>query len=140
MLRANVAPAMDDGNGNGDDDEDDGTLPTCRTASVMLIDVIVEQHIHIATDGVVTSHDETRDVSDACGMLAHVNAVSSGSGPSIPPGLRGASGRRGFPVVLSAASGTGKTTLSHLLLEGERDLVLSISTTTRKPRGNEEHG
>ena len=48
--------------------------------------------------------------------------------------------RRGFPVVLSAASGTGKTTISHLLLGGEPDMVLSVSTTTRKPRGNEEHG
>ena len=48
--------------------------------------------------------------------------------------------RRGFPVVLSAASGTGKTTLSHLLLDGDRDLVLSISYTTRKPRGSEEDG
>lgn len=48
--------------------------------------------------------------------------------------------RRGFPIVLSAASGTGKTTLSHLLLDSDNDLMLSMSTTTRKPRGNEEHG
>lgn len=48
--------------------------------------------------------------------------------------------RRGFPVVLSAASGTGKTTLSHLLLDSDPSLVLSISTTTRAPRGSEEHG
>jgi guanylate kinase len=48
--------------------------------------------------------------------------------------------RRGFPVVLSAASGTGKTTISHLLLDSDQDMVLSVSTTTRKPRGNEEHG
>lgn len=48
--------------------------------------------------------------------------------------------RRGFPVVLSAASGTGKTTLSHLLLDSDKDLVLSISYTTRKPRGAEEDG
>lgn len=48
--------------------------------------------------------------------------------------------RRGFPVVLSAASGTGKTTLSHLLLDSDRSLVLSISSTTRAPRGEEEHG
>jgi guanylate kinase len=43
-------------------------------------------------------------------------------------------------VVLSAASGTGKTTLSHLLLDSDKDLVLSISYTTRKPRGAEEDG
>lgn len=48
--------------------------------------------------------------------------------------------RRGFPVVLSAASGTGKTTLGHMLLESDRDLVLSISTTTRAPRGEERDG
>lgn len=48
--------------------------------------------------------------------------------------------RRGFPVVLSAASGTGKTTLSHLLLDSDKDLVLSVSYTTRKPRGAEEEG
>ena len=48
--------------------------------------------------------------------------------------------RRGFPVVLSAASGTGKTTLSHLLLDSDRSLVLSISSTTRPPRGAEEDG
>lgn len=48
--------------------------------------------------------------------------------------------RRGFPVVLSAASGTGKTTLSHLLLDSDKDLVLSVSYTTRKPRGAEESG
>lgn len=49
-------------------------------------------------------------------------------------------GRRCFPVVLSAASGTGKTTLSHLLLEADKELKLSISFTTRPPRGEEEDG
>lgn len=49
-------------------------------------------------------------------------------------------GRRGFPVVLSAASGTGKTTLSHLLLEGDKELRLSISFTTRPLRGEERDG
>jgi guanylate kinase len=48
--------------------------------------------------------------------------------------------RRGFPIVLSAASGTGKTTLSHLLLDSDKDLVLSVSYTTRAPRGAEEDG
>lgn len=43
-------------------------------------------------------------------------------------------------MVLSAASGTGKTTLSHLLLDSDKDLVLSVSYTTRKPRGAEEDG
>lgn len=48
--------------------------------------------------------------------------------------------RRGFPVVLSAASGTGKTTLGHMLLDGDHELRLSISFTTRKPRGEERDG
>lgn len=50
------------------------------------------------------------------------------------------SSRRGFPVVLSAASGTGKTTLSRLMLEGDDRLTLSISFTTRAPRGEERDG
>lgn len=48
--------------------------------------------------------------------------------------------RRGFPLVLSAASGTGKTTLSRMLLDADPALVLSISTTTRAPRGAERDG
>ena len=43
-------------------------------------------------------------------------------------------------MVLSAASGTGKTTLSHLLLDSDNDLCLSVSYTTRAPRGSEEDG
>ena len=42
--------------------------------------------------------------------------------------------------MLSAASGTGKTTLSHMLLEADRDLVLSVSFTTRALRGEEIDG
>ncbi len=49
-------------------------------------------------------------------------------------------GRIGFPVVISAASGTGKTTLSRMLLEADPDLALSISHTTRSPRGEERDG
>lgn len=43
-------------------------------------------------------------------------------------------------MVLSAASGTGKTTLSKMLLDADPRLVLSISCTTRAPRGSEENG
>ena len=46
----------------------------------------------------------------------------------------------GFPIVLSAASGTGKTTLAHLLLDARKNMCLSISTTTRAPRGEERDG
>ena len=48
--------------------------------------------------------------------------------------------RRGFPVVISAASGTGKTTLARMLLEADAKLTLSVSTTTRAPRGDEQDG
>lgn len=43
-------------------------------------------------------------------------------------------------IVLSAPSGAGKTTLCHKLLEEFDDLILSVSTTTRAPRGKEKHG
>ena len=43
-------------------------------------------------------------------------------------------------VVISAPSGTGKSTLCDLLLEEFPNLSYSISCTTRKPRGEEEDG
>jgi guanylate kinase len=44
-------------------------------------------------------------------------------------------------VVISAPSGAGKTTLCQKLLgELEKELVLSISSTTRPPRGQERDG
>jgi guanylate kinase len=44
-------------------------------------------------------------------------------------------------VVISAPSGAGKTTLCQKLLgELEKDLALSISSTTRAPRGQERDG
>ena len=48
--------------------------------------------------------------------------------------------RRGFPIVLSAPSGTGKTTLAHLLNESMDQLALSVSYTTRAMRGAEQEG
>ncbi len=48
--------------------------------------------------------------------------------------------RRAFPVVLSAPSGTGKTTLAHLLVESMSNLQISVSYTTRPARGNERDG
>lgn len=47
---------------------------------------------------------------------------------------------RGFPIVLSAASGTGKTTLGQRLMRGCTGLCLSISFTTRAPRAGETDG
>lgn len=43
-------------------------------------------------------------------------------------------------IVVSAPSGTGKTTLCARLLKEIPELVLSISTTTRGPRGREQEG
>lgn len=43
-------------------------------------------------------------------------------------------------IVVSAPSGAGKTTLCRRLLEDFSELKLSISTTTRPPRGQERHG
>jgi guanylate kinase len=48
--------------------------------------------------------------------------------------------RRGFPIVLSAPSGTGKTTLAHLLHNSMDKLTLSVSYTTRPMRGSEQDG
>ena len=42
--------------------------------------------------------------------------------------------------VISASSGTGKTTLAKELLKKDRKLVQSISYTTRKPRPKERQG
>jgi len=38
--------------------------------------------------------------------------------------------RRGLMLVLSSPSGAGKTTLSRLLLESDKDITLSVSATT----------
>lgn len=48
--------------------------------------------------------------------------------------------RRGLIMVLSSPSGAGKTTLTRLLLEEDRNLTLSISVTTRPKRPNETEG
>lgn len=48
--------------------------------------------------------------------------------------------RRGIPIVISAASGTGKTSLCKRLLETLSHTARSISYTTRPPRGEEVHG
>ena len=48
--------------------------------------------------------------------------------------------RRGLMLVLSSPSGAGKTTLSRLLLEHDRDIELSISCTTRPKRPAETDG
>jgi guanylate kinase len=44
------------------------------------------------------------------------------------------------PLVLSAPSGSGKTTIARALVERERDFVFSVSVTTRTPRRSEKNG
>jgi guanylate kinase len=47
---------------------------------------------------------------------------------------------RGLLIVISAPSGTGKTTLCHKLLEEFPDVEFSVSYTTRRPRPGEVNG
>ena len=48
--------------------------------------------------------------------------------------------KKGRLIIISAPSGTGKSTLIRRLMELRRDLVLSVSATTRSPRKGEEDG
>ena len=45
-----------------------------------------------------------------------------------------------FPVILSAPSGGGKTTIARALLSRRKDLGYSVSCTTRAPRPTEVNG
>jgi guanylate kinase len=45
-----------------------------------------------------------------------------------------------FPVILSAPSGGGKTTITHALLARRKDIGYSVSATTRAPRAGETDG
>jgi guanylate kinase len=47
---------------------------------------------------------------------------------------------KGLLIVISAPSGTGKTTLCHMLLKAFPDMEFSVSYTTRKPRPGEVNG
>jgi guanylate kinase len=47
---------------------------------------------------------------------------------------------RTFPIVLSAPSGSGKTTIARSLLGRRGDVGYSVSCTTRAPRGGERDG
>ncbi|MDR0787858.1 MAG: guanylate kinase [Gemmatimonadota bacterium] len=46
----------------------------------------------------------------------------------------------GFPLVLAAPSGAGKTSIAHRLGELRPDIDFSISCTTRQPRAGERNG
>ena len=45
-----------------------------------------------------------------------------------------------FPIILSAPSGGGKTTIAHRLLNQRTDVGYSVSCTTRLPRQGEVDG
>lgn len=45
-----------------------------------------------------------------------------------------------FPLVLSAPSGAGKTTIARALRDRRADVVFSVSATTRAPRAGERDG
>ena len=48
--------------------------------------------------------------------------------------------RQGFSIILSAPSGTGKSTLCRRLLQRDKSLRFSMSCTTRYPRPGEKNG
>lgn len=48
--------------------------------------------------------------------------------------------KQGLLIVVSGPSGCGKSTLDQLLLERRENITMSISDTTRKPRGSEING
>ncbi len=66
-------------------------------------------------------------------MSDPANQLSSGAAQS-------AIARRGLLYILSSPSGAGKTTLARRLLAADRDIAMSVSVTTRKPRPGEMHG
>ncbi len=55
-------------------------------------------------------------------------------------GARSRTQRIGSIVIISAPSGSGKSTLVHALMVADRELVFSVSYTTRPRRAGEKHG
>jgi len=48
--------------------------------------------------------------------------------------------KKGFILIVSGASGTGKSTLCNMIVEHYHDITFSVSCTTRKPRLGETEG
>jgi guanylate kinase len=67
-------------------------------------------------------------------------AMTTQPSSSVPETSRHFADRRGILFIISAPSGTGKTTLCKQLTSTVPGLWHSISYTTRKPRPGEEHG
>src|SRR5947208_2737165 len=57
-----------------------------------------------------------------------------------PPSDHPTRHRRGLLIVLSSPSGAGKTTISRMLLDADRDITMSVSATTRPMRPGETEG
>lgn len=57
---------------------------------------------------------------------------------TVPPSLP--LPRRGLVLILASPSGAGKSTISRLLIEQDRDITLSVSVTTRPRRPSEVGG
>jgi guanylate kinase len=68
------------------------------------------------------------------------NRLQQGSHVEPEALVEGLRSRRGLPVVISAPSGTGKTTVCWQLLSEMPELSLSISVTTRPLRKDEQDG
>lgn len=65
--------------------------------------------------------------------------TTTGSTAPVSSQPRSSTDRRGILFIISAPSGTGKTTLCKQLATNLPDLWHSVSYTTRKPRPGEEH-
>ena len=68
------------------------------------------------------------------------SAMTTQPSSSVPERSRHLADRRGILFIISAPSGTGKTTLCKQVTSTVPGLWHSISYTTRKPRAGEEHG
>ena len=48
--------------------------------------------------------------------------------------------KKGMIIIVSAPSGAGKTSICDALVESDKNIVYSVSTTTRQPRKGEKNG
>ena len=48
--------------------------------------------------------------------------------------------KKGMIIIVSAPSGAGKTSICDALIENDKNIVYSVSTTTRQPRKGEKNG
>ena len=48
--------------------------------------------------------------------------------------------KKGMIIIVSAPSGAGKTSICDALIKEDKNIVYSVSTTTRQPREGEKNG